>query len=70
MNKITEKTTLAEILERPGSEKILSRYNLPCLHCPMSRFEAGSLKLGEVARMYGLDLKGMLRELNKGEAKR
>lgn len=63
--KITEDTTLAEILERPKASKILEKYNLPCLHCPMAAYEMGMLKIGEVARMYGIDLKNLLKELNK-----
>lgn len=63
--KITEGMTLAEVLEQPGAEEVLSKHRLPCLHCPMSRLEMGNLKLGDVARMYGLDLKGMLKDLNR-----
>jgi len=63
--KITESTTLTEILKSPEASKILAKYNLPCLHCPMAVYEMGMLKIGEVARMYGIDLKGLLEELNK-----
>ena len=31
----------------------------------MAVYEMGMLKIGEVARMYGIDLKGLLEELNK-----
>lgn len=62
--KVTGETVLAEILKRPGAGEILSRHRLPCLHCPMSRLEMESLKIGEVAMMYGLDLNAMLKELN------
>jgi len=64
-DKFTEDTKLAEVMKTPGSNKILSKYKLPCLHCPMAAYEAGVLKLKEISSMYGIDLKGMLEELNK-----
>ena len=64
-NKINENTTIAEILNVKGAEEVLSKYRLPCLHCPMARFEIENLKIGDVAKMYGLDLDNLLKELNK-----
>ncbi len=64
-NKITEKTTLAEILNYPEGEKILSKYNVPCLHCPAATYEIAVLKLGEVAEAYGIDKDKLLADLNK-----
>jgi len=64
MKKITSKTILAEILEIQGAEKVLAKYNVPCLFCPMAAMEAGTLGIGEIAAMYGLDLKNLLEELN------
>ncbi len=74
-NKITEKTTLAEILKYPeadpirkkfsnGARKILAKHNLPCLSCPMAKFEIENLKIGDVCKMYGIDLEKLLKELN------
>jgi len=65
MKKITKNTALADILEVPGSEKILAKYNLPCLTCPFAKMEMEQLKIGQVCKMYGIDLKGLLEELNK-----
>lgn len=65
MEKITSKTVLAEILEIQGAEKVLAKYNVPCLSCPMAAMEAGSLVIGEIAKMYGLDLDNLLKDLNK-----
>ncbi len=64
-DKITEHTTLAEILSLPKASKILTNYRLPCLHCPMAAYEIGMLKIGEVAKMYGIDIRELLHELNK-----
>lgn len=65
--KITQNTTLAEILEKPELVEILAKYNLPCLSCPMAKFEIEKLKIGEVCKMYGIDLGKLLIELNKIE---
>ena len=61
--KITKDTTLAKVLEIKGAEKILSRFEMPCLGCAMAQMEMDSLKLGDICNMYGLDK--MLKELNK-----
>jgi len=64
-DKITENTTLAEILKHPEAGNVLGKYNLPCLHCPMAKYEINTLKIGEVAKMYGINAKNLLKELNK-----
>ena len=63
--KITEKTTLAEILKNPTAEKVLLKYNLPCLSCPYAQFEAEELKIGQICQMYKINLKSLLSDLNK-----
>ncbi len=63
-NKITAGATLAEILKLPGAEEILAKYNVPCLSCPTAKFEIEELKIGEVCRLYGIDMKKLLKELN------
>jgi len=65
MAKMTKDTTLAQALKIKGADKVLDRFNTPCMHCPMAAMEMNKLRLGEVAAMYGLDLKGILAELNK-----
>ena len=64
MAKITEDTTLAEILKYPEVEKILAKYNLPCLDCPFAKMEMENLKIGEICRMYGINIENLLKELN------
>jgi len=63
--KFTKNSSLSEILEKKGMEEILAKYNLPCLTCPMARFEIEGLKLGQVCETYGIDIKKLLEELNK-----
>lgn len=65
MQKITKETILAEILKHSGAEKILAKYNLPCLSCPFAKMEMENLKIGEVCKMYGIETEKLLRELNK-----
>ena len=63
--KFTKETTLAEILKNPEAEKILSKYNLPCLTCPYARYEIAELRIGQVCEMYQINLKALLKELNQ-----
>ncbi|MCX6791345.1 MAG: hypothetical protein NTV62_04150 [Candidatus Gribaldobacteria bacterium] len=63
--KVTAKTLLAEILEMPQGGDILAKYKVPCLTCPMAQYEMQDLKIGDVCKMYGLDLKRILVDLNK-----
>lgn len=63
--KFTTETILDEILKSGEASKVLARFNLPCLHCPMARYEASQLKIGEVATTYGIDINSLLNELNK-----
>jgi len=65
MPKITKETTLAEILNLPGAEKILAKYNLPCLSCPFAKMEMENLKIGEICKTYGINAEKLLKELNK-----
>jgi hybrid cluster-associated redox disulfide protein len=65
MEKITKETTLAEILKNPELEKILMKYNFPCLGCPMAKFEIENLKLGQVCEIYGIDAEKLINELNE-----
>lgn len=67
MSKITENTTLAEILKYPEAEKILVKYNLPCLTCPFAKMEAEKLKVGQVCQMYGIETEKLLKELENKE---
>lgn len=63
--KITGDTTLAEIMENPKTQEILAKYNLPCLGCPLAKFEIENLRIGEVCKTYDINLNNLLRELNK-----
>ncbi len=63
--KITENTTLKEILEDKKKRKILEKFNLPCLLCPLAAYEMQNLKIGEIAKTYGINIKELMKELNQ-----
>jgi len=63
--KVISKTTLEKILKIKNGEKILHKFGVPCMSCPMAKFEIGTLQIGQVCKMYGLPLKEILEELNK-----
>jgi len=65
MTKITNKTTLKKILELPEAKEILSSHGVPCISCPMAGFEMEKLEIGNICKMYGIDLKKILKNLNK-----
>jgi hypothetical protein len=64
MEKITEKTKLAEILKKPKLVEILEKYDFPCLACPFARMEIENLEIGKVCDLYGIEIGKVLRELN------
>ena len=73
---VTSKTTLQKILEKKGAEKILEKRGVPCVSCPMAKFEMEKepygesahwrqIKIGEICKMYGLNLEKILKDLNR-----
>ena len=65
MIKFSKDTVLKEIFDNPEAKKILEKYHLPCLNCPFAMFEMESLKIGDVCKMYNIDINKLLEELNK-----
>ncbi len=63
--QFTAETILADLAQDVRNQEILHKFHVPCLTCPMGGLEMTTLKLGDVCRMYGLDLDGILKELNK-----
>jgi hypothetical protein len=61
----TKNSVLVNVLKHKGAEKILAKYKLPCLTCPLLKFEIGKLKLGKICENYGIDTKKVVEELNK-----
>ncbi len=63
--KIDSNTKISEILKRKELVKVLEKYNFPCLSCPFIKEEMENLKLSQVCRMYNIDEKKLIKELNK-----
>jgi hypothetical protein len=60
-------TKLSAIIQNPKYNEVLHREGVPCVTCPMAKFEMDSLEIGQICEMYGLDLEKILNELNKNE---
>lgn len=67
MQKITKDSTLEEVLDQPGAEQVLAKHKVPCLTCPFAKMEMEQLKLGDICKMYGIDLAKLLEELNQSK---
>lgn len=65
MPKITQKTTLAELLDNSKAIEILKKYNLPCLGCPFAKEEIENLKIDQVCKMYNINFQDLLKDLNR-----
>lgn len=64
---ITENTTIEEVLSKyPRANKAFLKYGLDCSGCQIAEYES----IGHAARVYGIDLKALLKDLNEiAEAK-
>ena len=63
--EITKESTIEEVLNHPKGQEVLAKYSVPCLSCSMASMEIKYLEIGDVAEKYGLDLEGILEELNE-----
>jgi len=63
--KISKDTILSEILNDKKAEKVLLKYNFPCLGCPFAKMEMENLKIGDVCKMYSIDLEALIKDLNE-----
>lgn len=64
MKEINSKTTLGEIINIEGVNKILEDFHVPCVSCPFAQFELNSLSLGDVCRLYGINEKKLIEAIN------
>lgn len=63
--KVDEHTKLGKIMKIRGMEKILTKFSVPCVSCPMAKMEIDNLEIGDVCNMYGLKKKELILEINK-----
>ena len=65
MKKITKKSTLADILKIKNAEEVLAKHGVPCVSCPMAKFEMEKLEICDICKMYDLPLEKILKDLNE-----
>ncbi len=63
--EINKNTKLERVLKLKGAEAVLSKYNFPCITCPMAQMEMQTLKLGEICKYYDIEVDKLMKELNK-----
>jgi hypothetical protein len=61
---ITLKSKLKDVLKIKGIEDILVKYSFPCISCPMAKMEMDILEIGAICKMYGIDDKKLIKEIN------
>ena len=42
----------------------MAKHGVPCVVCPLAKFEMEKLKIGEICKIYGLNLEKILKDLN------
>ena len=62
--KVTKKTKLSKLIDDKKAQKVLEKYDFPCLSCPHARMEMEVLELGSVCEMYEIDGAKLIKELN------
>ena len=65
--KFSKNSKLSEIIVDQNNNNILHENGVPCVSCPMAKFEMDSLEIGQICERYGLDLQKILDDLNKNE---
>ncbi len=63
--KITSNTKLSKVFKKKTLVNVLSKFNVPCVSCPIAKHEIEQLSVGYVCDIYGIDKKELIKELNK-----
>ncbi|PIU22204.1 MAG: hypothetical protein COT14_02510 [Candidatus Diapherotrites archaeon CG08_land_8_20_14_0_20_30_16] len=66
----TKKTTLGKVLNAKKGPELLGKYHVPCLGCHFASQELDQLTLQDISNAYGIDLKGLLKDLNNSFLKK
>ncbi|MDH7517715.1 MAG: DUF1858 domain-containing protein [Candidatus Thermoplasmatota archaeon] len=60
--KITEDMTIKEVIDRyPETAMVFAKYNVGCIGCLAASFE----KVKDIAGIHGIDIKTLVKDLNK-----
>lgn len=62
--KYSEKSTLGDVLNHKKGAELLAKYRVPCISCHMASSELDSLTLKDLGNAYGIDIKGLIKDLN------
>jgi len=65
-----EKSILGMVLKNRKGPELLLKYHVPCLGCHFASQELDSLTLQDISNAYGVDLKGLLKDLNNNKPKK
>ncbi len=60
----SDKSTLGEVLNHKKGPELLAKYYVPCISCHMASSELDSLTLKDLAGAYGINIKGLINDLN------
>jgi len=61
-DKITEDMTIKEVIDKyPETAMVFMKYNVGCIGCIAASFE----KVKDIADVHGIDIKALLKDLNK-----
>lgn len=69
MKKYTLKTKISEITKDQKNLQILKKHKVPCISCPFGPIEMNVLEIGRVTKIYGIDPKKLLDDLNGNNKK-
>jgi hypothetical protein len=62
---VTEETQMSEIMKHKEGLKVLDKYNVPCMSCPMASHEMQfNLRIKDIPVVYGIDKENLIKELN------
>jgi len=63
--KVTKKTKLSKLIDDKKAQKVLEKFDFPCISCPHARMEMEVLEIGNVCEMYDIDATKLIKELNE-----
>lgn len=63
--KVTKKTKLSKLIDDKKAQKVLEKFDFPCISCPHARMEMEVLEIGNVCEIYDIDSTKLIKELNE-----
>lgn len=63
--KVTKKTKLSKLIDDKKAQRVLEKFDFPCISCPHARMEMEVLEIGNVCEVYDIDSVKLIKELNE-----